>query len=151
MKYYKINQYGMSEILGINSEMVYCYNNLFRKGDLYLRKDEEINISEIIENRTPSIEYSVRKGPEGKMYVDGYMYVFIGEEEFHIGKASNMEMDENSSLLKIYEKIYKQISKTKFSIKKELKEGRYGLSKGIDYEEISEKEYKDLKVKETFK
>ncbi|WPH64187.1 hypothetical protein [Staphylococcus phage vB_StaM_PB50] len=150
MKYYKINQYGMSEILGINSEMVYCYNNLFRKEDLYLREDEEISISEIIENKTPSIEYSVRKGPKEKMYVDGYMYVFIGEEEFHICKVSNMKMNENSSLLKIYNKINKKISKTKFSIEK-LKEGVYSLSEGIDYEEVSEKEYKDLKVKETFK
>lgn len=151
MKYYKINQSGMSGILGISSEMVYCYDNLFRKGDLYLREDEEISISEIIENKTPSIEYSVRKGPKEKMYVDGYMYVFIGEEEFHIGKVSNMKMNENSSLLKIYKKINKKISKTKFSMEKELKEGRYGLSKGIDYEEVSEKEYKDLMVKETFK
>lgn len=146
MKYYKLNQTGIGEVLGIDDEMVYCYNNLFRDDELYLREDEEIKLSEMITNYKSEPKYSIESINEDNILINAYMEVEIYERgNFRIA-SENFKFDKKCTVEDIYKIVSQKVLNKYFSFS-EMKDKLYHFQ----YEEVTEEEYKENKVKENFK
>ncbi|BDE75746.1 hypothetical protein [Staphylococcus phage S6] len=150
MKYYILTQQGIAEVLGIDSESVYCYRNLFRDDELYLKEDEEIKFSEIITNQTPDIEYKVVGTNKDTVTVIAYMEIDLGEGDYHQIGSCRMKLDKDRTLEEVYNIVYEKMSNRTFSFNK-AKEMGISLYEESDYEEVSKKEYKKYKVENNFK
>lgn len=150
MKYYKLTQEGIAEILGFSDDIVYEMDGIFGREEIYLREDEEIKIIDLVSNTKPRIEYEVYLKEGNEMYVFSYIEFNLGDGIVFSTEEKNMRVSQDKTLGELYEEIYEELFNKTFSFNNSVFLSNSILSEGTDYEEISEKEYKEHKVVTNF-
>ncbi|UAJ17094.1 hypothetical protein UFVDC4_00167 [Staphylococcus phage vB_SauM-UFV_DC4] len=140
MKYYKLNQTGIAEVLGISGEMIYCYNHVFREDELYLSEDEEIKLSEMITNYKAIPKYSIESINEKNIIITAYMEVDMDEMGTFRIASENFKFDKKCTVEDIYKIVSEKVLNKYFSFS-EMKDKLYPFH----YEEVTEEEYKKYK------
>lgn len=156
MRYYKINKRGISKILFIDPDVYsrLMERNWYLKKDgkdiellesLYIKEDEEIILIDLIKDFPIKIETNFLRNEEGNTYVN----FWIDLKGYEIWEDS-MHLTGEETLNEIHDNIRNHEYNDKFTFNIE------GINKirlmiNEDYIKITEKEYRNNKVKENFK
>ncbi|QDJ97701.1 hypothetical protein PALS2_076 [Staphylococcus phage PALS_2] len=148
MKYYKVNYNGILKILNLDDfeddRIIETLSNI----ELYLKEDEEIRLLDLFKKPTIAMDTRITKEKDN-LYMNGHLFLEVENASCKLW-SYHINLNGDETLNEIYERIYNGYDKN-FSFNKMREDGLLFLYEYEHYTEISEKEYKENKVKENFK